>query len=58
MHEFDPTNSGAKSNNLKILQNKISENIKLPESVTIPYQMAEYSINLEPKVNDHLKMLI
>jgi hypothetical protein len=50
LDEFSKKHSGAKSNNLKNLQKKLDSSIHLPESAVIPFQMAEYSIDLEPEV--------
>lgn len=57
MNEFSHKNSGAKSNNLKYLRDKIDQGIKLPESACIPFQMAEYSIGLEPAVKNKIEAL-
>lgn len=61
MDEFSSKHSGAKSNNLKSLRVKLdwSEQsstvlegpIRLPESACIPFQMAEYTIGLDPQAN-------
>ena len=37
MDEFNNKNSGAKSNNLRNLRGKLDQNIKLPESASIPF---------------------
>ena len=37
MDEFSNKHSGAKSNNLKNIRNKLESWIKLPESVVIPF---------------------
>lgn len=58
MEEFSPRHSGAKSNNLKHLRDKLDRNIKLPESACIPFQMCEYSVGLEPNVQTKLNTLI
>lgn len=58
MHEFDDKHMGAKSNNLKILREKMDSGIKLPESACIPFQVLEYSLSLEPAVKQHLQDLI
>lgn len=58
MDQFSMNNSGAKSNNLKNLRDKLDSNIKLPESASIPFQMAEYALGLDPQINDKLKALI
>ncbi len=50
MEEFSQRHSGAKSNNLKNLRDKLDRNIKLPESACIPFHMCEYSVSLEPTV--------
>mmetsp|Transcript_7821 Transcript_7821/g.13107 ORF Transcript_7821/g.13107 Transcript_7821/m.13107 type:complete len:574 (-) Transcript_7821:376-2097(-) len=54
MDEFSKKHSGAKSNNLKILRGQLDSKIKLPESAVVPFQMAEYSLNLEPRVKGQL----
>jgi hypothetical protein len=54
MTEFSPDHMGAKSNNLKILQGKLPAGAKVPESATIPFQMPEYSLRLEPGINSQL----
>lgn len=58
MEEFSSLNSGAKSNNLKNLRGKLDRSIKLPESASIPFQMCEYSIALEPAIQQKLNNLI
>ena len=58
MDEFSQKHSGAKSNNLKNLRNKLDKNIKLPESACIPFQMCEHSISLEPTVSTKLASLV
>lgn len=58
MDHFSPDHSGAKSNNLQKLRGKLDRNIKLPESASIPFQMAEYAINLEPAVKKKISDLI
>lgn len=57
MEQFSYKHSGAKSNNLKFLKDKLDSNIKLPESACVPFQMAEYSIDLEPDVKKKLQSL-
>jgi len=52
MHEFSPTHSGAKSNNLRLLRDRLDHSVKLPESACIPFQMAEYSLDLEPRIKN------
>jgi len=37
MNEFSTNHSGAKSNNLKYLRDKLDSGIKLPESAVIPF---------------------
>jgi hypothetical protein len=37
MNEFSWSHSGAKSNNLKFLKDKLDQWIKLPESACIPF---------------------
>ena len=37
MNEFSSKHSGAKSNNLKYLRDKLDHSIKLPESAVIPF---------------------
>jgi alpha-glucan,water dikinase len=58
MEEFSERHSGAKSNNLKYLRDKLDRNIKLPESACIPFQMCEYSVGLELSVQEKLETLI
>lgn len=58
MDQFSSKHSGAKSNNLKNLRNKLDKNVKLPESACIPFQMAEYAIGLEPGIKKQLENLI
>ena len=58
MDQFSPKHSGAKSNNLQNLRGKLDRNIKLPESACIPFQMAEYAINLEPDIKKKISDLI
>ena len=48
MSEFSEKHSGAKSNNLKYLRDKLDSSIKLPESLCIPFQMLEYTLGLYP----------
>ena len=49
---------GAKSNNLKILQGKLPAGTRVPESGTVPFQMQEYSLNLEPGIKSQLQSLV
>jgi len=58
MNDFSPLHSGAKSNNLKNLRGKLDPGVKLPESACIPFQVAEYSIGLEPAIQTKLRALI
>lgn len=37
MNEFSQLHSGAKSNNLKFLRDKLDPGIKLPDSAVIPF---------------------
>jgi hypothetical protein len=37
MQDFNEDNSGAKSNNLRTLRDKLDHGIKLPESASIPF---------------------
>lgn len=57
MDDFNPNNMGAKSNNLKILRDKLAQGMKVPESATIPFKMQEYSIDLEPSVKAKISAL-
>jgi hypothetical protein len=43
---------GAKSNNIKVLKDKIESWINLPESACIPFKMMEYTLNLEPGIKE------
>jgi len=54
MPEFSADHMGAKSNNLKVLQGKLPAGAKVPESATIPFQMPEYTLRLEPGINSQL----
>lgn len=56
--EFTPTHMGAKSNNIKILRDSLDSWIELPQSGCIPFKMMEYSLGLEPEVNENLDKLI
>jgi hypothetical protein len=47
MNEFSELHSGAKSNNLKFLQGKLLQGIKLPDSACIPFQVFEYTLKLD-----------
>jgi len=58
MSEFSYKHSGAKSNNLQNLRNKLDPSIKLPESACIPFQMAEYTLGLNPSVKAQLNDII
>jgi alpha-glucan,water dikinase len=68
MEEFSDKHSGAKSNNLKSLKAKLdwSEQscsaldgpVILPESGSIPFQMAEYTIGLDPQINAKYQMIL
>lgn len=58
MSDFSIRHSGAKSNNLKFLRDKLDPGVKLPESACVPFQVAEYSIGLEPHVQGKLNALI
>ena len=61
MDEFNSKNMGAKSNNLKVLRDKLDSWILLPESGCIPFKMMEYSLSLEPEIekalNEHVEEL-
>ena len=50
MDDFDPKHMGAKSINLKVLRGKMNQDIRLPESCTIPFQVFEYTLKNQPKV--------
>lgn len=58
MQDWSVDHSGGKSNNLKTLREKLDHGIKLPESASIPFQMQEYSIGLEPEKLKRLNHLI
>ena len=58
MDNFSDKNSGAKSNNLKYLRDKLDRHIKLPESASIPFQVAEYVIDLNADVKSKIDSLI
>ena len=58
MDEFSDKHSGAKSNNLKNIRNKLDKWIKLPDSVVLPFQFAEYSVGLEPSIKSKLDNLM
>jgi len=50
--EFNEKNMGAKSNNLKVLKDKLENWVHLPQSGCIPFQMMEYTLELEPEIRD------
>ena len=52
MDDFNDKNMGAKSNNLKVLRDKLEKWVLLPESGCIPFQMMEYTLELEPEIRD------
>jgi hypothetical protein len=54
MDEFSSKHMGAKSNNLRILRDKLDSWILLPESACIPYKMLEYTLSLEPEIEEAL----
>ena len=56
--EFNSKNMGAKSNNLKILKDKIESWILLPDSVCIPFKMFEYTLSLHPDIEKEINMHI
>lgn len=58
MDEFDEKHMGAKSNNLKFLRENMKQNIKLPESACVPFQMQEYTIGLNPAASQKLQNII
>ena len=49
---------GAKSNNLKILHDGLGTGINLPKSGCIPFKMQEYTLGLNPEINEQLNKLI
>ena len=59
--EFNSKNMGAKSNNLKVLRDSLEASILLPESACIPFKMLEYTLALEPEIeeqiNKHIELL-
>jgi len=57
MDDFNSLNMGAKSNNLKVLRDKLDAGIKVPESATLPFRMQEYSIDLEPSVKSRIEQI-
>jgi len=44
MKEFSLLQMGAKSNNLKIMSEKIPDWIQLPDSICLPFQLMEYTL--------------
>jgi len=68
MDEFSEKHSGAKSNNLRHLREKLDwseqsaamldQAIKLPDSVCIPFQAAEYTIGLHTAIQTKYKALL
>ena len=52
MDEFNSKNMGAKSNNLRVLRDKLESWILLPESGCIPFKMMEYTLSLEPEIEE------
>ncbi len=58
MNEFTKEHSGAKSNNLKYLRDKMDKGIKLPDSAVIPFQVLEYTLGLEKSIESKLSTLI
>ena len=52
---------GAKSNNLKVLRDKLDKSILIPKSGCIPFKMFEYTLKLEPEIerliNTHIDEL-
>lgn len=58
LDDFDNTHMGAKSNNLRILKEKMNEDIKLPQSCTIPYQVLEYTLKQQPVIEKKINQLI
>ena len=61
LEEFNSKNMGAKSNNLKVLHDKLDKWVLLPESVCIPFKMLEYTLKLNPEIekeiNSHIEEL-
>jgi hypothetical protein len=50
LSEFSESHSGAKSNNLRFLQDKVKQGVNLPESVCIPFQVLEYVLDLNKSI--------
>lgn len=49
---------GAKSNNLKVLRDKLDKSILIPESGCIPFKMLEYTLKLEPDIERSINIHI
>lgn len=58
MDEFNSKNMGAKSNNLRVLRDDIESWVNLPQSGCIPFKMLEYTLSLEPEVQNQLNKYI
>ena len=58
MQDFSATHSGAKSNNLRKIRDKLERSIKMPESACLPFQLQEYTVGLEPATQNKLNSLI
>lgn len=58
LSEFTNLHMGAKSNNLKVLNDGLGSWINLPKSGCIPFKMLEYTLNLQEEIKDHLNSYI
>ena len=56
--EFSAQHSGGKSNNLKILKGQIKSNIKLPESIVIPFKVFEHVLELNANSKKNIEGII
>jgi hypothetical protein len=56
--DFNKEHMGAKSNNLKILQDGLGSSVHLPKSGCIPFKMQEYTLDLHPSIKTELNDLI
>jgi alpha-glucan,water dikinase len=57
--EFTKVSMGNKSNNLRIMKDKIPSWVNLPDSICLPFQMMEYTLkHCDPKGDNRIHRLI
>ena len=59
LQDFNPNQMGAKSNNLKILKDRIPEWMHVPESICLPFRVMEHCLKVcDPQGSARVERLV